>query len=445
MLVMTLTRYAPRPLVTLGLTTVENAQFFGAHAVVRPQQVISPTTVVNAASFGTHGMRKRLLAGTFANGSTFGAHALVPLAPGAQYLYPTTLANANAFGAGGKLVKKLHATALASSNSFGAAALSKLHHYSYANTGGTGNRTGSITVTTTATLGAGAIANLVNGDNTANSTHACWFSNGQSGREVKFDFGSGRIVRQARWRQDSTGTHGTWKWQGSNDNSSWADIGGTFTLGGVNGDQVHHTLINNTTAYRYYRLLQTAGTTSSGPWLREIEFFLDGATDSLGDTSYRYALGGGTSDAGATTGSGGNGVDRSGTITVTANRTNNPSNLVDGAAGNNTTDSADMQNAQTDAVITFDLGSKHCITAFAWEQNNSTGQGNWDFEGSNDNASWTGIAANFSLVNGTAFRELTFTNANAYRYYRLKQVSGSTSSSPWLHEIYFKLVPDTRA
>ena len=312
----------------------------------------------------------------------------------------------------------------------------------------------SITVTTTASLGGGSIANLVDGDATANGSHSCWFSSGQSGREIKFDFGSARVIRQARWKQDSTSTHGSWKWQGSNDDAAYTDIGGSFVLGGVAGAQIHTELIANTTAYRYYRLLQVSGTTSSGPWLEEIEFFIDGATDDLGDTSYRYPMGGGVDAGGVTSGSGGNGVDRSGgspAITVTGSYTvassgSSPGNLVDGAAGNNTANSIDFQSNQTAISIKFDFGAgnRQRIDAFTWEQSNSTGQGNYDFAGSNDDVSYTTLASNFSLVNGSSLRELTFSNADAYRYYRLVQVGGNTSSSPWIREIYFKCCPDTR-
>jgi hypothetical protein len=33
-----------------------------------------------------------------------------------------------------------------------------------------------------------------------------------------------------------------------------------------------NTLLGNTTAYRYYRMLGVSGSTSNAPWLSEIEF-----------------------------------------------------------------------------------------------------------------------------------------------------------------------------
>ena len=98
---------------------------------------------------------------------------------------------------------------------------------SYSNPQGRGDRTGQITVTTTATLGGGspAIGTLVNGS----LTDGLWLVAGQTGREIKFDFGVGtpRLVTEAMWRQNTGNDHGTWKWQGSNDNSTYTDIGGT--------------------------------------------------------------------------------------------------------------------------------------------------------------------------------------------------------------------------
>jgi len=141
----------------------------------------------------------------------------------------------------------------------------------YTNSGGSGNRTAWITVTTTTPLGAGNITMLVNGS----QANELWWSNGQSGRELRFDFGVARNIIEAKWYQDVAGTaHGDWKWQGSNDASVWTDIGSFFTLGGSTL-QTLTTLSANTNSWRYYRLLQINGTTSSSPFLREIEFNID--------------------------------------------------------------------------------------------------------------------------------------------------------------------------
>lgn len=174
---------------------------------------------------------------------------------------------------------------------------------SYSNIGGNGPRTAIITTTTTATLGAGSISILVDGA----QANGLWFSAGQSGREVKFDLGTARLITEATWYQDAIGTHGTWQWQGSPDNSAWTSIGSTFTLGSP-ATQVITTLSGNVTPYRYYRMLQTAGTTTSSPFLREAEFSIDAVAST--NTAWNPAdlsnvtLAGGNSVATAGAGSG---------------------------------------------------------------------------------------------------------------------------------------------
>jgi len=155
---------------------------------------------------------------------------------------------------------------------------------SYSNLGGNGDRRPYITVTTTATAGGGVVSGLV--DSSQFTTNAFWWSGSQSGREVVFDFRSPRLITEAKWYQSNAGTHGTWQWQGSPDNAAWTNIGATFTLGGT--AQTITTLSGNVTSYRYYRLLQTAGTTNSSPFLLEIEFLID-ASFSLANTVWNSA------------------------------------------------------------------------------------------------------------------------------------------------------------
>lgn len=147
----------------------------------------------------------------------------------------------------------------------------------WTNTGGMGNRTGSITVSATNIVtGGGALSDLVDGDLTSNE----YYWNGTTGNGTQwltFDFGSSRTVDAIRWLQSNTTTHGTWRVEGSPDNSSWTQIGSDFTLGGTtrqtplnnSGGEYY---LTNSTAYRYYRLRHMSGASSSSPWLREIEF-----------------------------------------------------------------------------------------------------------------------------------------------------------------------------
>lgn len=149
---------------------------------------------------------------------------------------------------------------------------------SYANAGGTGNRTSIITVTTNQSLGgsSGTADKLVNGGFANGSANAIWFVNAQSvvGKFVRFDFGHKAIITEAKWYQNGTVSGGQhdWKWQGSNDASSWSDLSSSFELNGGATGSVIGNLSANATGYRYYQLAGVSGNTNDSPWLWECEF-----------------------------------------------------------------------------------------------------------------------------------------------------------------------------
>lgn len=136
---------------------------------------------------------------------------------------------------------------------------------------GIGDRTSVITVTTSPAPSAGTANNLVDGVIADNNTDAMWFASGATAREIVFDFGSGIsvIVTEVTWYSATSVAQGTWKWQGSNDNSTWVDIGGTFSLAG--NVQIHTSLNANSTAYRYLKIIKTTGSTTTMRHL-EVEF-----------------------------------------------------------------------------------------------------------------------------------------------------------------------------
>jgi len=146
---------------------------------------------------------------------------------------------------------------------------------SYTNTSGQGDRTASVTAFVSPTLlAAGTAPNLVDGLTANNTSDSISFNAvSVSGLVISFDFGqtSARVITEVTWKQSSTAAHGTWKWQGSNDNSSWSDVGASFTLGGAT-TQVQTVLSSNIYAFRYYRLLGVSGTASGAPWIQEVEF-----------------------------------------------------------------------------------------------------------------------------------------------------------------------------
>lgn len=137
---------------------------------------------------------------------------------------------------------------------------------SYSNTGGMGDRQATIPSITVAPFGSGSNALLIDG-----AYNNGYFWNNFQSLNLTFDFGSAKVIDEAKWYQDGGGSHGDVKWQGSNDNSAWTDVGASFTLGGV-ATQTQTALNGNTTAYRYWRMVQVSGSTSNGPYLREIEF-----------------------------------------------------------------------------------------------------------------------------------------------------------------------------
>jgi len=142
----------------------------------------------------------------------------------------------------------------------------------YANDGGTGDRTASITITRTI-AGAGTDASkMVNGLYTTGPVDFYLPSTAVAGKYLRFDFGVGtdKWITECKWYQDAANTHGIWQWQGSDDAVSWTDVGSPFTLGGTLQTQTE--LAGNAVGYRYYQLLGISGTASSTPFIVEVEF-----------------------------------------------------------------------------------------------------------------------------------------------------------------------------
>lgn len=145
---------------------------------------------------------------------------------------------------------------------------------SYANSGGTGNRTATITITLSGGLsGSGTGDKLVDGSFGTTSATAVFF-NAVSNGVITADFGVGaqKYINEFKWYQNGTAPHGTWVFEGSNDNSSYTTLGSSFTLDGISIGTAFTITHASPAPYRYYRLRQTAGTTSTAPWNQEWEF-----------------------------------------------------------------------------------------------------------------------------------------------------------------------------
>jgi hypothetical protein len=97
-------------------------------------------------------------------------------------------------------------------------------------------------------------------------------------------------------------------------------------------------------------------------------------------------------------------------------------------------------NSSGDAIV-WDLGSGNSkiYTGAKWYQENSNSNGNWVWQGSNNGSSWTDLNAGFDLGGATLITQ-EWSNTTAYRYIRLRAVSGSRSDSMWQRETEFKVL-----
>ena len=282
-----------------------------------------------------------------------------------------------------------------------------------------GNRTSLITVTTDATIGNGPVNKLVDGSAAA----SLFWSGGQVNRNVTFDFGVGAtvIIDGFGWLQDVGFNHGTWVLQGSNDNTTYTQIGAAFGLGVSGQTQMHYVFVN-ATPYRYYRLLQIAGTTSNSPFLIEIYF----RATLVATQRDSYESG-----------------DRTGNIIVTTTATpqagSSAMNLVNGDYAPDTTGSFLFNAVESTREFKFNLlGVQKIITDFVLLQSAATAHGTWVMEGSNNDSSYTQLGSSFTL-GGSTVSKYSLSNSTAYSFYKLRQTAGSTGVTVRLIEIEFKI------
>lgn len=302
---------------------------------------------------------------------------------------------------------------------------------SYANLGGSGDRVGVVGIQVSAGLRywrPGPPTKLLDGS-TSGGGGTFWFPAGAtvSGAFLLFDFGTAVLIDEAKWYQDTADTHGSWKWQGSNDNSSWTDIGSSFTLGGAT-TQTQTQLNGNAASYRYYRLLGVSGVTNDIPYTTEIEFKIDGMADPTPETS--YANTGGTGDRRASI-----------TMTNSGIITGSPpyNNWIDG----NTSENDDYFNSDSlsgSDYVRWQFAESKVINQIRFYQETLDFHGFWKVQGSNDASSWTDIGHQFQL-GGELMQIITAPHGNAtgYLYYQIVGVSGSTSDVPYIREVEFKI------
>lgn len=288
-----------------------------------------------------------------------------------------------------------------------------------------GNRMRYMRITTFGgpTTGLGEIRNWIDGS-LANGTGAFdWVSgSGNVGSGVMFDFDLvPPNIEGFRIFQSSDVTQGTWSFEGSNNLASWVTLTTFVMQGSPTGTEF---TFPNGANYRYYRFVFLSGIRNNSPWQQEIHFY----------AGYPSAGSGTTFNSPVSTG------DRRSLITVTGNvqlATGDFSKFVDGPA-------FDLywvtENGNGSHFILFDFGiTPQKIDGLRFLASNDTRHGRWVFEGSDDNSTWDQLGQEFTLIgSSTGDREEGFINNTFYRYYRLRHLSGTRSSSPWLYEFQFR-------
>lgn len=95
---------------------------------------------------------------------------------------------------------------------------------------------------------------------------------------------------------------------------------------------------------------------------------------------------------------------------------------------------------QTLRTVTFDFGSPIVISGILAYQDNTSSNGTWQVEWSDDNSTWTAITSPITWGGATRF-DWQFSNSTPHRYWRLVQTSGATSNSAWQQGFMFRFGP----
>jgi len=139
----------------------------------------------------------------------------------------------------------------------------------YSNNCGTGDRRSIITVTTDLNIQSGNVTSLVDG---AIGTSNGWYpvaGQNAAGKYIRFQLSYAKAFNDVTFRTAAAdGGLGIWKFQGSNDGTTWTDLSGDVTLGNAITESFS---LNNTTAYTYYQAVGVSGTPIDN-WIYEFEF-----------------------------------------------------------------------------------------------------------------------------------------------------------------------------
>ncbi|OAN50153.1 hypothetical protein A6A04_01715 [Paramagnetospirillum marisnigri] len=166
---------------------------------------------------------------------------------------------------------------------------------SYSATGGSGNRSGVVSITTGGgvwNLYTGSTGQIVNG-NTSTMDYGVLpvqtDPGNATGKYCVFDFGAGAanfLTEIKGYWQYTTPAGGTWIWQGSNDGSTWADLTATTPWGGGGSSStVVYPVTGNHGPWRYVRIYCIDGASVISQWLCEVEFKLGSITGGIPDVT----------------------------------------------------------------------------------------------------------------------------------------------------------------
>lgn len=288
-----------------------------------------------------------------------------------------------------------------------------------------GNDQGSPTVTTNIVPGSGSVSDLVDG--VTGSGGFTFASPLDRLKWIRFTFSVPKIIDAMRWFADVSNDHDDWIVAATNDSITWVELA-TINLSGVPGGTEF--TWTNPNAFTSYILWQKVGSLpSTVPISREVQWKIATGSSYSPPTnvpSYAWKYGF---------------LDRTSFITITSTSGTGGgtlSNLVDGAAVDNSTDSWWFSGGQTGREFVFDFGTAVKLAEMTVMQDNSTSQGTWQPAWSNDGVSFTNFGSPVTIGGAVnSIQDLSAMPA-AHRYVRLLQVTGTTSSSPFQREWLFK-------
>lgn len=166
--------------------------------------------------------------------------------------------------------------------------------FSYANSGGSGDRTagagtpGGITITATVSLSAGSFPVLINGSSTDLSTSFASSASNPNGVYIKFEFDKKKSIDQFTWKHGSNVAQGTWDLQGSLDDGATDPYHMIKTSWGINDAGSSANVVDvdvggDAVIFKYLKMTKIGGTTSTTPREQEVTFRIRDMEQKMAD------------------------------------------------------------------------------------------------------------------------------------------------------------------